>query len=212
MKLHHLTILLLALCSGSASAELPSIFNGKDLTGWKAPKDNIWWKAEDGVLNVQSGPNKKGQTLWTEKEYTNFIMQFEFQFGEGTVDTGIYVRNEKEQIQIGISGSLKRDLTGSPYIAGKGYPVEAAPGFATLSEDQLKPGKSPSVETIIKKDGWNSMTIVVIGKNYTVYLNGQHVMSYDSNSAPKKGPVGIQLHGNRNMSCAYRRIQLQELH
>lgn len=195
----------------TALAELPSIFTGTDLSGWKAPEDNIWWKVEEGVLKVQSGPEKKGQTLWTEKEYGNFIMQFEFQFGEGTVDTGIYVRNSKDQIQIGISGSLKRDLTGSPYIAGKGYPVEATPGFPMMSPEDHKPGKSPGVKEVLKLKDWNSMTIVAIGRNYTVYLNGKYVMSYDSESASEKGPVGIQLHGNRDMSCAYRKMTLQEL-
>ena len=117
----------------------------------------------------------------------------------------------KEQIQIGISGSLKRDLTASPYISGKGYPVEAAVGFEKLNAKDLKPGKSPGIESILKKDDWNSMTIVAIGKNYTVFLNGKFVMSYDSESAIEKGPVGIQLHGNREMTCSYRNIRLQEL-
>lgn len=173
---------------------LPSIFNGKDLDGWKVPEGNVWWTASDGVLHVQSGPQKKGSTLWTKRDYQNFVMQFEFRFGEGTVDTGIFVRNSKEQIQIGISGSLKRDMTGSPYISGKGYPVEAK-----------------GVKEILKLDDWNSMTIVAIGKNYSVWLNGKFVMSYDSESAIEKGPIGIQLHGSRDMSAHYRKMTLAEL-
>ena len=49
-----------------AEPELKPIFNGKDLTGWKAPKGNAeagWYKAVDGVLKVQSGPKKKGSIL-----------------------------------------------------------------------------------------------------------------------------------------------------
>lgn len=173
---------------------LPTIFNGNDLAGWKVPEGNIWWKAEDGVLRCESGPNKKGSTLWTSRDYANFVMQFDFKFGAGTVDTGIYVRSSKEQIQIGISGSLKRDMTGSPYVAGKGYPVEAE-----------------GVQEILKLGDWNAMTIVAIGQNYSVWLNGQHVMSYDSESAIEKGPIGIQLHGNRDMSAFYRKLTLAEL-
>ena len=52
-----------------------------------------------------SGPKKKGSVLWTEKAYGNFMMELEFRFGEGVVDSGVHVRN-KDQIQIGISGSL----------------------------------------------------------------------------------------------------------
>ena len=184
-------LFLLLPWSTCCATELPAIFSGKDLAGWKVPDGNIWWKAKDGVLHVQSGPDKKGSTLWTTQEYKNFVMQFEFKFGEGTVDTGIYVRNSKEQIQIGISGSLKRDMTGSPYIAGKGYPVEAK-----------------GVKELLKLDDWNHMTIVAIGKNYSVWLNGQHVMTYDSDSAIENGPIGIQLHGNRDMSAKYRNMRL----
>lgn len=191
-----LTFLVVLYLPCLAAAEpLASIFNGKDLTGWRAPQENKgYFRADDGILLVQSGPDQKGQTLWTEKPYKNFVMEFDFQFGQGIVDTGIYVRNEREQIQIGISGSLKRDMTGSPYIAGKGYPVEAN-----------------GVKEILKLKDWNQMTIVAKGKNYTVWLNGKHIMSYDSDTAIEQGPIGIQLHGNRDMSCQYRNIRLSEL-
>ena len=187
------------LCVSSITAEevvqLKPIFNGKDLTGWKEVENNVYFVVkDDGVLHVKNGPDKKGQTLWTAKDYGNFVMEFEFKMGEGTVDSGIYVRNSKEQIQIGISGSLKRDMTGSPYIAGKGYPVEAE-----------------GVKELLRLDDWNSMKIVGKGKNYTVWLNSKQVMTYDSDSAVEKGPLGIQLHGNREMTIDYRNIRLAEL-
>ncbi|MCH2114867.1 MAG: DUF1080 domain-containing protein [Pirellulales bacterium] len=175
--------------------ELPSIFNGKDLTGWKAPVDNIWWTAKEDVLSVKSGLHKKGSALWTEKEYQNFVMEFEFKFGAPHVDSGIFLRHPNEQIQIGISGSLKRDMTGSPYIGSKrGYPIEAK-----------------GVAEVLQLDGWNAMTIVVKGGNYTVWLNGRYVMNYDSDSDIKKGPVGIQLHKGASMAIDFRKIRLAEL-
>ena len=187
--------LALILLTGSASAQaLPSAFNGKDFSGWKLPENNIWWSVQDGIMKLDSGPAMKGSTLWTEKEYGNLIMQFEFKLSRGTVDTGIYLRTSREQIQLGISGSLKRDMTGSPYISGKGYPVEAE-----------------HVKELLKPRGWNHMTIVAVGNNYSVWLNGRKVMSYDSDSAVKQGPVGIQLHGSRDMSAEYRNIYLAEL-
>ena len=115
----------LASHSQLSGQELPSAFNGKDLTGWQEPENNVWWKVEEGTLTATSDPEKIGSNLWTEREYTNFIFECEFKFGKGVVDSGVFLRDSKEQIQIGISGSLKRDLTASPYIDGKGYPVEA---------------------------------------------------------------------------------------
>jgi len=179
-----------------AEPELKPIFNGKDLTGWKAPKGNAeagWYKAEDGVLKVQSGPKKKGSILWTTKKYRNFVMEFDFRFGEGVVDSGVHVRNQ-DQIQIGISGSLKRDMTCSPYIPGKGYPVEAS-----------------NITKLLKPKDWNTMRIQAIGKEYTVWLQGEKVMTYKSDSAIPEGPIGIQLHGNRNMSIDYRKLSILQL-
>lgn len=186
--------ILLILQSTADDGELKSIFNGKDLTGWDVPDNNIWFTVKDGVLKLENGPQKKGQTLWTSDEYENFEMEFDFKMGKGTVDSGVYVRNSREQIQIGISGSLKRDMTGSPYISGKGYPVEAK-----------------GVKELLKLDDWNTMKICAEGKKYTVWLGGEKIMTYESDSAIKKGKIGIQLHGNRVMSIEYRNLKAMSL-
>ena len=186
--------ILLILQSTADDGELKSIFNGKDLTGWDVPDNNIWFTVKDGVLKLENGPQKKGQTLWTSDEYENFEMEFDFKMGKGTVDSGVYVRNSREQIQIGISGSLKRDMTGSPYISGKGYPVEAK-----------------GVKELLKLDDWNTMKICAEVKKYTVWLGGEKIMTYESDSAIKKGKIGIQLHGNRVMSIEYRNLKARSL-
>ena len=190
-----LTTLVVLFVIGPASAsELPHVFNGRDLSGWVVPENNVWWSARSGILRLESDPEQTGSTLWTRKEYGNFIMEFDFRLGAPTDDTGIYLRHQREQIQIGMSGSLRRDMTGSPYIGGKGYPVEAR-----------------GVKELLRPADWNHMTIVVIGKSYSVWLNGEHVVNYRSDSAPEKGPIGIQLHGNREMISEYKNITLAEL-
>ena len=179
-----------------AGPKLKPIFNGKDLSGWEVPDGNDeagWYKAVEGVLKIQSGPKKKGSILWSKKKYRNFVMEFEFRMGEGRVDSGVHVRT-KDQIQIGISGSLNRDMTCSPYIPGKGYPVEAK-----------------NIKKLLRPKDWNTMRIQAIGKEYTVWLQGEKVMTYKSDSAIDEGPIGIQLHGGRNMAIDYRKLKLAEL-
>lgn len=173
---------------------MTSIFNGKNLKGWIVPESNIWWSAGNGLLSVKSGPDKKGSIFWTEKEYEDFIVQADFKMGDGRVDSGIFLRSEDQQIQIGISGSLKRDMTGSPYIPGKGYPVEAE-----------------GVKDLLKTDGWNTMKVQAKGNVYTVWLNGQEVMTYVSEKVSEKGPIGLQLHPNNEMSIYFRNILAAEL-
>ncbi|MDP7584656.1 uncharacterized protein METZ01_LOCUS107361 [marine metagenome] len=179
-----------------AGPKLKPIFNGKDLSGWEVPDGNDeagWYKAVEGVLKIQSGSKKKGSILWSKKKYRNFVVEFEFRMGEGRVDSGVHVRT-KDQIQIGISGSLNRDMTCSPYIPGKGYPVEAK-----------------NIKKLLRPKDWNTMRIQAIGKEYTVWLQGEKVMTYKSDSAIDEGPIGIQLHGGRNMAIDYRKLKLAEL-
>lgn len=190
-----LTMLLTAAPGSQASEpELQPLFDGKTFDGWVEPEDNIWWSIHDGVLRLRSGPEKKGSILWTKKKYASFVMQLDFRFGEGTVDSGVFIRAEREQIQIGISGSLRRDMTCSPYISGKGYPVEAE-----------------GIKELLKHDDWNTVRIEARGPAYTTWLNGVKVMTYTSDTATEEGPIGLQLHPGRDMGIDFRNIALAEL-
>lgn len=198
MKISHtLFFLLLILGFGQLNAQkskMKKIFNGENLEGWVVPAPESCWTVSKGVLLVKSEPTKKGAILWTEKSYQNFVLQAEFLMGEGTVDSGFFLRSENDQIQIGISGSLKRDMTGSPYIPKLRYPVEAT-----------------GVKELLKPKDWNSLQIKVIGNTYTAYLNGKQVMTYTSEGMAASGPIGIQLHPGNEMSISYRKILLAEL-
>jgi hypothetical protein len=169
------------------------IFNGEDLSGWKVPADNIWWLVEDGILQVRSCEDRKGSDLWTEKEYEDFVVELEYRNVSGVIDSGVFVRNS-DQIQIGISGSLKRDLTASPYIPGKGYPVEAE-----------------GVAELLKEDDWNQLRIEARGMDYVVWLNGGKVLEYRSDTGKEKGPIGLQLHAKNEMAIDFRNIRVAEI-
>lgn len=182
----------LLMSFNSEGPKLKKIFNGHDLSGWIVPSDGCW-TVMNGLLNVRSNAEKKGSNLWTIKKYKNFIIEADFLMGDGVVDSGIFLRSENDQIQIGISGSLKRDLTASPYLPKLRYPVEA------------------NVKGILKEKEWNRMRIMVVGKTYTVWLNGKEVMTYTSDNIPEEGPIGLQLHPNNEMSIQYKRIKIAEL-
>jgi hypothetical protein len=168
-----------------------AVFDGKSLAGWKTSGADVWTVA-DGVLTGTSNEKKQGSTLWTEKEYTDFVFSCEFRF-EGRIDSGVFLRHDNDQIQIGVSGSLKRDMTASPYIASKGsYPVEAK-----------------GVAELLKEGEWNTMKITAKGPVYTVELNGKEVMTYTSETAKVKGPVGFQMHGGVVMKIDFRAITVE---
>tara|TARA_B100000900_G_scaffold400123_1_gene403424 strand:- start:639 stop:1133 length:495 start_codon:yes stop_codon:yes gene_type:complete len=163
------------------------------LSGWTANVDACW-KVKNGILHATNDPEQKGDILQTKKNYRNFIVQADFKFGSGRIDTGIFLRDTKEQIQIGESGSLKRDMTALPYIPGKGYPIQVETGTKAL-----------------KLNDWNTIKVQVTGNTYTTWLNGTQITTYDSETIISEGPIGIQVHPKREMSVDFRNILAQAL-
>lgn len=170
-----------------------SLFNGKDLSGWRidSKSEATHWTVKNGTIHCQSDPQKAASLLWTKQEFTDFTLTLEYKLGEGTIDSGVMLKKAHDQIQIGISGSLKRDLTASPYIPGKGYPVEGKEAIAA-----------------VKAKEWNTLKIEVKGATYKTWLNGVEGVTYTSETAAKTGPLGLQLHGGKNMAISFRNIEI----
>ncbi|MFD0895580.1 DUF1080 domain-containing protein [Luteolibacter ambystomatis] len=178
---------LMALAAPAFSEPL---FNGKDLTGW-APKGADVWTFEKDVLTGKSNSKKQGSVLWSEAKFKDFTLDLDFRFS-GDVDSGVFLRTENDQIQIGTSRSLKRDMTGSPYIGTIGkYPVEAH-----------------DVKSLLKEGEWNHFSITAKGGHYVVLLNGKQVLDYTSDTAAKEGPIGLQVHPGVDMMIEFKNVDL----
>lgn len=181
-----------------STLKFESAFNGKDLTGWKGATDNKFWKVTDGILVGENDAKLAGNMLYTEKAYGDVVIELECRFS-GEIDSGIMVRRDKTgkkdmQMQIGVSRSLKKDMTCTYYV-GK-YP-EA--GFA------------PKVEKLWKKDDWNHIRFQAKGDVYTVWLNGEQVSTLTDAGYPTAHAIGLQIHGGLKMKVEYRNIQIAEL-
>ncbi|SMG32093.1 3-keto-disaccharide hydrolase [Arenibacter troitsensis] len=199
----YFTILLLFLIFGNIGMAqelekkaMHSLFNGKTLDAWTIP-DGGEWSVKNGKIVAKNNSEKKGSILWTNESYNDFVVELDFKMISGNIDSGIFMRGEDKknpQIQIGISGSLKRDMTGSPYVPGAGYPVEAK-----------------NVIKLLRVKGWNTIKARAVDNTYTVWLNGEEVMNYTMDDANLQGPVGLQLHPGREMEIHFRKIVLGRL-
>ena len=206
MKLHSLALtLILSLAStlGCPAAEpnFVPLFNGKDLTGFKADDSKAFWHVEDGVLIGENDAAKKGNYLWTEKAYRDFVIEFDVRWKGTTprgVDTGIEMRNPKIQLQLGISGSLKVDMSGSWYTGGKEKYPEA--------------GQAREAKTLMKPEGeWNTFRIQAKGDTFTCWINGQKASEYTDAKFSGAAPLGLQIHPGAEMKCEYRNLKIAEL-
>jgi len=195
--------LLVATAVSLAAAEpkLVPLFNGKDLTNFKGEESKGFWRIENGVLIGENDAAKKGNYLWTVKDYGDFVIEFDVRWTSTTergVDTGIEMRKPKIQLQLGVSGSLKVDMTGSFYTGGKpAYPEE---------------GQAKEVKNRMKPEGeWNTFRIQAKGDTFTCWINGQKASEYTNVKFAGAAPLGLQIHPGVVMKCEYRNVKIAEL-
>lgn len=181
--------------------KLQPLFNGKDLTNFKAEGAGEFWRIENNVLIGENNAEKKEHYLWTEKSYSDFVLEFDVRWKATTdrgIDTGIEMRQPKIQLQLGVSGSLRVDMSGSFYSGGKpGYP---------------EAGQAKDAKKLMKPEGeWNTFRIQAKGDTFTCWINGEKASEYTDPKFSGAAPLGLQIHGGVVMKCEYRNIKIAEL-
>lgn len=174
------------------TTKLFPIFNGQDMAGWTAKDINRFWRVEHGVLVGESDGKLTENYLWTEKDYGDFVLEFEVRW-TGEIDSGIEFRKPSIQLQLGVSRSLKRDMSGSFYVGKVGYPIA---------------GQAKEAASLIHPEGeWNSFRLLAKGSTFTVWINGKKAAEYTDNKFSGASPLGLQIHGGLKMKVEYRNLR-----
>ena len=149
-----------------------------DLSNAINPK-NIW-TYDNGVLTAS-----EDMTLWSEKEYTNFMIDLEFKTASGT-NSGVVVHASNTDNWIPNSVEIQ--------IADD-YSEEWSKAPATWQCGAIFGRKAP-VKSNVKKPGeWNKYTITCKDKLIWVVLNGELVNQIDMSlwTDAKKNPDGTEI-------------------
>ena len=185
----------------AAEPKLAPLFNGKDLTNFQAEGAAEFWRVENGVLVGENNAALKGHMLWTKKEYQDFVIEFDARWKGTTprgVDTGVEMRKPRLQLQLGVSGSLRVDMTGSFYTGGK-------PAYPEV-------GQAKNAKELLRPEGeWNTFRIQAKGDTFTCWINGKKASEYTDKKFNGAAPLGLQIHGNVVMKCEYRNIRIAVL-
>ena len=168
---------LLLGCSLSAQNEWTPLFNGKDLSGWRA-NDPSKFKVEKGIL-IGFQNDGKGADLRTEKSYSDFELRFNYKM-KWPGNSGIWFRN---LYQFDLLDMKPMTLTGAFY-----YP-KCPSTFVWTNKD----------ETLEKKNGWNDGQIFACGNRIAFWLNGKKLgdetLDPSVHRILEEGNIGIQVHG-----------------
>ena len=147
-----------------------SLFNGKDLTGWRltAPNDVSGWSVQDGLLinrpvQEDGKPHKNYGNLRTDREFEDFNLNLEFRVPKGG-NSGIYLRGIYE---VQVADTFGKPL--DPHNCGGLY------SRITPSESAEKPAGE-----------WSTYDITLVDRHVTVILNGKKIID----NKPVLGPTG----------------------
>ena len=167
------------------------LFNGKDLTGWKAsdPKATAVWTVENGTL-ISPG---HGPELISERKFQDFKLHIEFNCAKGS-NSGVYLR-----------GRYELQIEDDPEPEGPTMRTGGIYGFLSAAPEQpRKPGE------------WQTYDITLVGRTVTVVQNGQTIIDQQEipgitggaldSAEGQPGPIYLQ--GSEVGHVAFRNITI----
>jgi hypothetical protein len=189
------------------TAQWQNLFNGIDLKGWKQLNGNAPYKVQNGEIVGITVMNEPNSFLATEKEYGDFILEFEFKV-DSTINSGVQFRSESKQdfkngrvhgYQFEIDPS-HRKYTGGIYDEARRdwlYPLEL----------------NASAKTAFRNGQWNKARIEAIGNNIRTWVNGVPA-AFIVDDITQKGFIALQVHSinrkeDEGKQMRWRNIRIQ---
>jgi type 1 glutamine amidotransferase len=195
-----------------------SLFNGKDLAGWKLPEgDGGHWKVVDGVIDYDALSQAKGdKALWSEVEYRDFVLQIDWRLKEAPfINKSIpYILPDGTHAKDIHGKELKiplPDADSGVYLRGDGFfqaniwcwPIGSGELYSIRMDRKSSPELRAAATPIAQADNpvgqWNHFEITVTGKTVKVALNGKVVIPGATiPNIPDTGRIALQHHGSKN--------------
>jgi len=182
------------------TAEWVSLFNGRDLTGWKThPSQPGSWKVEEGQLVGFGAPSH----LFSERgDYQDFHLRVEAQINDGG-SSGVYFRvpefaaprygqfPDGYEANINSTYATDTDRTGS--LTGS-----------------LR-GVAPFKNSLHKPDEWFTLQLLAQGQRILIQVNGQTTVDFvDANNTFRRGHLALQVWPAQSV-VRFRKIEIKEL-
>lgn len=183
-------------------AEPVSLFNGKDLEGWKG--DPKIWSVKDGAITGTTTPQNKIThntfLVWQGGEIDNFELRLKYRIVAG--NSGIQYRSKLRVPEEWIVGGYQADFeAGSTYsgilyeeggrgiLAQRGQKVVIRPDG---KKDTLgSTGDSATIQADIKNEDWNEYIITARGNYLRHMINGHITIEVVDEQQEKRADSGI---------------------
>lgn len=168
---------------------LQSLFNGKDLTGWKEfpGKKSKFTITPEGAINIKNGPGD----LQTEGQYDNFVLQLDCISNGAHLNSGVFFRCRPNEYQNGYEAQIRNQFTAD---ATQEYTLEdydpqtnklRAKKKVKFTAVDYGTGaiyrRQPARKEVAKDGAWFTFTILAHKNHLMTWVNGIQVADWTDN-------------------------------
>ena len=182
----------------SNKSKWTTLFNKKDLTGWKIYGTEKWY-VENGELICESGPDKEYGYLGTNQKFKNFELNLQFK-QEANGNSGVFFHSSIEGTKV---AGWQAEVAPPGHSTGGIYESYGRGWLIKPTEDKDK---------ALKMGEWNEMKVKVVGNNVKTYLNGTEMITFtDDKIGSIDGIIALQIHSGGGIKVKWRKIKVREM-
>ena len=181
-----------------------NLFNGENLEGWSIHSGHATYSVEDGTIVGQAVPNSPNTFLCTDREFCDFILEFEVLLEDEELNSGVQFRSQiapAERIFWFRNDKGQYSPTTIPADRVYGYQVEisAGGGSGGVYDEARRamlpwwPESGSKESKAFKNQEWNSYRIECRGDSIKTIINGT-VISAFRDALTDCGIIGLQVH------------------
>jgi len=179
-------LLIASMGSAQNSGGWKSLFNGKDLTGWRQLNGQAKYSVSNGEIIGTTVPNTPNSFLATDKDYGDFVLELDLLVDE--MNSGIQFRSiSKPEINNGRVHGYQCEVDPSERAWSGGIYDEARRGWLYTGE------LNPIGKKAFKIGEWNHYKIECVGNSLRTWLNGIPV-AYVLDNMTASGLIALQVH------------------
>ena len=206
-----------------------SLFNGKDLTGWKEfpGKKSKFSVTKEGTIHLEDGPGD----LQTEGQWADFVLQLNCISNGDHCNSGVFFRCIPGEFENGYECQIRNEFTAEPQ---QEYAIEEYdPTTHELKETKKEKytavdygtggiyRRAPARKELSKDREWFGMTIVASGRHIATWVNGVQAVDWTDERPTadnprkgcrlEKGAISLQGHEAATEDLDFRYIRIQDL-
>lgn len=199
------SVLLLSLHTASSGQDgWINLFDGETLEGWSVHSGNAIYRVEDNTIVGQAVKNSPNSFLCTEREFGDFILEFEVLVEDDELNSGVQFRSQIAPHELVFwfrddKGQYQSNTIPADRVYGYQVEISAGGGSGGVYDEARRammpwwPEDGSKESKAFKKKEWNNYRVECKGDSIRTIVNGVIVSDF-RDALSDRGIIGLQVH------------------